>query len=281
MQDRPHRNRRRHDRLALPLALLILAIALVHYATVERARAQLSPVADSPLRPALIVVPAEDGQSILIQAGGVGQLGGQVFANLSVGPTGNKGSYTMTYSDTVASYVTSVPGFAPTVIAESGLSITTTQGLDSGVLVFTRALMAQVGDMLTTNDGGLTVALINPGSFSAPTYLAAAPSYAPPGPPPAGRRLAGRAYSLRASGALAVADQPLALRLTYDAVTLTEAEIAALAIYAWDPVAGRWDVVPGALFPSGSYVSAPITRFTFYALMTTAPHAVYLPALAR
>ncbi len=264
--------------LALALALLTLLLAVPRHATAEPGPAQAAPA----LRPALIVVPSEDGQSVFVQAGGVGQLGGQVFTNLRIGPSGNKGSYTMTYSETATSYVTSLPGFAPTQTESASLSITTTAGLDSGELVFTRVLVGQgqLGDVLTTDDRGLSLTVIYTDTLFADFYMAAAPSYAPPGPPPAGMRLAGRAYSLRASGALAVTDRPMSLRLGYSPDALSAAEQAALAVYAWDPAARRWDAVGGS-FPSQGYVSAPITRLTFYALMTTGPHTLHLPAVIR
>lgn len=263
--------------IAAALALLTLLVAVTRYATAETGPAQAA------LRPSLIVVPADDGQSVFVQAGGVGQLGGQVFTNLQIGPSGNKGSYTMTYSGTVESYVSTIPGFAASQTESATLSITTTAGLDSGDLVFTRALVprGQLGDLLTTEDGALSLSAIYTDTFFADTYLAAAPSYAPPGPPPAGLRLASRAYSLRASGALALADRPMSLRLGYSPDALSAAERAALAIYAWDPFRRRWDAVGGTNFPGQGYVSAPVERFTFYALMTTGPHSAYLPAVQR
>lgn len=280
MMHQPTAGRQARSRLsAAALALLVLFLAAPWYATAETGQTQTAPA----LRPALIVVPSEDGQSVLVQAGGVGQLGGQVFTNLQIGPSGNKGSYTMTYSDTVESYVASVPGFAATQTESASLSITTTAGLDSGDLVFTRALVrqGQPGESVTTADGGLTLTVIASDTFGGDIYLAAAPSYAPPGPLPAGLRLASRTYSLRASGAVAVADRPMSLRLTYSPAVLTATEQEALAIYAWDPFARHWDVLPSAAFASEGYVNAAVTRFTFYALITTGPYSVYLPAVHR
>jgi hypothetical protein len=275
--------------LALSITLLAVVCALPRHATAERGHAQLAPADTPALSPALIVVPSEDGQSVLVQAGGVGQLSGQVFTNLRVGPSGNKGSYTMTFSDTLQSYVTTVPGFAAAQTVSAGLSISTTQGFDSGELVFSRAFVEQgQPDTVATEDGGMSLSIVNAGTFQSNTYIAAAPSYGPPGPPPAGLRLAGRSYSLRASGALPLADSPMSLRLYYDPASLTAEEQAALAIYAWSPQpggGGQWDKVGGTTFPASGYVSASITRFTFYALMTAAPTQpdlpVYLPLVQR
>jgi hypothetical protein len=266
--------------------LLALVLALPHYATAERGGAQPTPAAMTPFLPALIVVPADDGLSVFVRAGGLGQLSGQVFSNLRLGPTGHKGSYTMVYSDTLDSYVTSVPGFSATQTVNATLSITTTAGLDSGELVFTRGLMraGEIGE-LTTEDGGLSLLINNPGTFTADTYIAAAPSYAPPDPPPNGRRLAGRSYSLRASNAQALTDLPMSLRLYYDPGALTPEELASLAIYVWDPEDRQWDAAGSAISSSQTYVSAPIRRFTFYALMAAAPaeahEQLFLPFVMR
>ncbi|NTU84946.1 MAG: hypothetical protein HGA45_37205 [Chloroflexales bacterium] len=273
--------------LGAALALLALTIMPPSYATAEPGVAQLAPAQTPALRPALIVVPADDGQSVLVQAGGLGEIGGQLFTNLLFGPSGNKGSYTMAYSDTLESYVTSVPGFAAAQSVSAGLSITTTGGLDSGELVFTRVPVpaGATGELLATDDGGLALSIINPDTFSAGTYLAAAPSYAPPGPAPAGLRLAGRSYSLRASGALALTEQPMSLRLFYDPAALTPDELASLAIYAWDAAGRRWDAAGSTVWADEAYASAPITRFTFYALMTAAPaetrERLFLPFVLR
>jgi hypothetical protein len=271
--------------------LFVMALGAPWHTTAEPAASQPGAgepaVAQaSPLQPALIVVPESDGQGVLVQAGGVGQLGGQVFTNLRIGPSGNKGSYTMAYSDTVSSYVVNIPGFPAGASASAGLSITTTQGLDSGELTFTRGFFpAGQRASLTTDDGGLELQIINAGTFPGDTYIAATPSFAPPAAPPAGYRLAGRSYSLRASGALPAAALPMILRLSYEPAALTAEEQAALRIFAWDPAAGRWDNLGGSISTAPPYVSVAAERFTFYALMTVAPEPqgkrLHLPLLHR
>jgi hypothetical protein len=44
----------------------------------------------------------------------------------------------------------------------------------------------------------------------------------------------GSAYSVRASGAVLVADRPMSLRLYYNEITLAGADPHTLAIFAWD-----------------------------------------------
>jgi hypothetical protein len=272
---------RRRPALTLLAALLAVLVTVTPpHGSAEQRAVQLAPADVPALSPALIVVPSEDGQSVLVQAGTGGQLGGQVFTNLKIGPSGNKGSYTMTFSDPLQSYVTSVPGFAAAQTLNATLNITTTQGLDSGELVFVRGFF-QPGqrNTLVTDDGGLQLDAVNPGTFGADTYIAAAPSYGPPGAPPAGRRFVSRSYSVRASGALPATDLPMTLRLFFAPATLTPGEQASLAIHAWVALPGgqgRWEPAGGSVFPQLGYVSAPVTRFTFYAL-TTAEQRVFLP----
>lgn len=246
----------------------------------------LQQLAAGSLQPALVVVPQPDGQSVLVQAGGVGQLNGQVFSNVRFGPTGNKGSYTMVFSDTIGSYVSTVPGFSTSTLANASLSITTTAGLDSGELVFTRGFVpADDFASMGTDDGGLELLVPNRNSFPGDAYVALAPSYAPPGPPPAGYRLVGRTYSVRASTASAESERPLTLRFAYDPDTLTPSEQASLAVFAWDAAPSQlvWTKLGGLVSTAPPYVSISTRRLTFYALMTAVPESseeqLFLPLL--
>lgn len=291
MPESPWTRARRPRRAAHWRALIALLLALLLVSGHATAEPRPPQMAAAELRPALIVVPASDGQSVLVQAGGVGQLGGQVFTNLRIGPTGNKGSYTMAYSSTIESYVATLPGFTSGTVASASLSITTTQGLDSGEVVFDRSFIPanQLGIVLNSSDGGLQVELINPGSFSGDAYLAATPSIAPPGPAPSGYRMVGRSYSLRDSGAFGLADKNLIVRLGYAPGALSPSERAGLAIFAWDaaPTARRWDRLGGTIAAAPeSYVSVATRRLTFFALMVPVAQPpppekehVYLPLL--
>jgi hypothetical protein len=222
------------------------------------------------LAPFLHIVPDADGKGISVSAGGVGELGGTAFVNIGIGPGHNKGSYTMTYSDTVQSYITTVLGFTDKMDDYGPINITTTLGLDSGAVDFNRAYVpASTSRDIVSEDRNLQLTLVSTDTFPSEAYVVVVPSYAPPGPPPLGHRLLGSAYSVRASGAVLVADRPMDLRLYYSEATLAGADPHTLAIFAWDAYHERWDNLGGTLFSTQQYVSVATRRFTTYALMAT------------
>jgi hypothetical protein len=228
--------------------------------------------ANTPLTPFLDIVPDSNGHDVFISAGGVGQLGGTVFANLAVGPSGNKGSYTMTYSNTGQAYFTTAIGFAPAGTEEAELSITTTLGLNTGITNLRRAYVpARSTKEIRSVDGNLQVSVVTTDTLTSETYIAVVPSFAPPGPAPAGHLFIGSVYSARASGALAKAGKPMVLHLTYDPASLADADPRTLAIFAWvaDPNNKHWERLGGQLFADQGYVSVATKRFTTYALMAT------------
>src|SRR5688572_9601113 len=102
-------------RLAVVLllaSLLFILTGTVWYST-AKSKSRLVRVQNSTFAPFLNIIPSEDGSQLHISAGNVGEVGGTVFANLSLGPGHRKGG-TMTYSDTVQAYITTItPGFTP------------------------------------------------------------------------------------------------------------------------------------------------------------------------
>ena len=224
----------------------------------------------STFAPFLDIVPSQDGTELFISAGGVGKLGGTVFANIGIGPGHDKGGWTMTYSNTVQVYVATAAGFAPRVSASGPINITTTLGLDTGTVDFQRAYVpASTTQAIGSIDGNLQLMLVSTDTFPSETYIAVVPSYALPGPLPLGHRLVGSAYSVRASGALPAADKPMSLHLRYEDATLTGADPHTLAIFAWDAYHKRWDDLGGRLSYDEQYLSVATDRFTTYALVTT------------
>jgi hypothetical protein len=220
--------------------------------------------------PFLHIVPDADGYGISVSAGGVGELGGTAFVNIGIGPGHNKGSYTMTYSDTVQSYISTVRGFTDKMDDYGPINITTTLGLDSGAVDFYRAYVpASTTRDINSRDGNLQLTSVSTDTFPSEAYVVVVPSYAPPGPLPLGHRLVGSVYSVRASGAVLVADRPMSLRLCYSETTLAGADPHTLAIFAWDAYHERWDTLGGTLFSTQQYVSVATRRFTTYALMAT------------
>jgi hypothetical protein len=220
--------------------------------------------------PSLHIVPSQDGTELFISAGGVGELGGTVFANVGIGPGADKDSWTMTYSDTVQAYVAMATGFTPGVSTSGPINITTTLGLDTGTVDFNRAYVpASTTQALRSVDGNLELTLVTTDTVTFDTYVAIVPSFAPPGPAPLGHRFIGSTYSARAASALLVTDRPMSLRLAYNATTLAGADPHTLAIFAWDAANKRWDQLGGRLFYDQQYLAVTTRRFTTYALMAT------------
>jgi hypothetical protein len=224
----------------------------------------------SAFTPFLNIVPSQDGRELYISAGGVGELGGTVFANIGIGPGHDKHSYTMVYSDTVQAYVATAAGFTPNMDASGPMNITTTLGLDTGMVDFNRAyVLSSTIQTVGSIDGNLELTLVSTDTITFDTYIAIVPSYAPPGPAPLGHRFAGSSYSVRAAGALLVTDEPMSLRLYYNDTTLAGADPHTLAVFGWDAFNERWDDLGGRLFYDQQYVSVATSRFTTYALMST------------
>lgn len=220
--------------------------------------------------PFLDIVPSEDGTELLISAGGTGQVGGMLFANIDVGPGHAKGSYTMPYSPTLQAYVTSAPGFTPGRDTSAPLSITSTLGLDTGVVEFVRAYVPGEGlKTILSADGALRLAVVSTDTFPSAAYVTVTPSYAPPGPPPLGHRLVSSTYSVRASGAVLAAERPVGLEVSYEPALLGTASPHTLALFAWDPFSKRWNNLGGTLFAAQRTVSVVTSRFTAYAIMAT------------
>jgi hypothetical protein len=225
---------------------------------------------NSSLSPFLDIVPSQDGTSLFVRAGNVGQLAGIVFANVDIGPGHKKRGYTMIYSDTVQNYMATAVDFTPQQSTFGSLSITTTLGLDTGMVEFNRAYVpASTSQTIDAADGNLQLSLVSTDTINFNTYIVIVPSYAPPGLPPPGHHLIGRSYSIRAAGALLETDKPMSLRLYYNDITLAGADPHTLAIFAWDAFNKEWINLGGRLIYGQQYLAVATSRFTTYALMAT------------
>ena len=251
------------------ISLILLAWAPWH----STAKPESAPVGIYPFTsfaPFLDIVPSQDGTELYISAGGVGELGGMVFVNIGIGPGHDKHSYTMVYSGTAQAYVATATGFTPKVDDYGPINITTTLGLETGIVDFKRAYVpATTIQTIQSVDGNLELALVSTDTIPFDTYIAIVPSYAPPGPPPPGHRLVGSSYSVRAAGALLATEKPMSLRMYYHETTLAGADPHTLDIFAWDAYDKLWYPLGGRLSYYHRYLSAPTCRFTTYALMTT------------
>lgn len=228
--------------------------------------------ASATFAPFLHIVPDVSGTALFISAGSP-EVGGVVMANVTIGGGNHKGGGTMVYSNTLQAYVTTVvhPDLAPGASQEGTVSITTTLGLDTGAVDFNRAYVPAATTLsINSIDGNLQLTLVSTDTFPAEAYVAVVPSYAPPGPVPQGHQFVGSSYSVRASGAIIVADRPMSLHFSYNETTLAGADPHTLAIFAWDAFNQRWDNLGGTLFTTPEkYVSVATSRFTTYALMST------------
>ncbi len=259
--------------LALMLGLILFA-STPRYSTAKSIRRPADPppsrVAQSTatLTPFLDLVPSQDGRALYIHARNMGALEGPLFANVGIGPGHDKHSYTMTYSETTQIYVTTAAGFTPEIGQSGSLNFTTTHGLASDDVIFDRFYVPpSTAKTLNTTDTQLTLEIITTDTLPAEAYIAVAPSTTPPGSPALGYRLASNVYSVRASGALVTTDAPINLRLHYTAALLDGADPFTLDLFGWDPAQARWYALEGRLFTRDSYLSAPTSRFTTYALL--------------
>jgi hypothetical protein len=231
-----------------------------------------TPVAtNATFAPFLHIVPGLDGTDLFISAGGP-EVGGTVVANVSIaGGSCHKGD-TMTYSDTIQAYVTTMyhPDLTPGSSQEGNISITTTLGQDTGEVGFNRVYVpSSTIQSIDSTDGNLQLQLVNTDTITYDTYVAVVPSYGPPGPAPLGHRFVGSTYSVRAAGALVETGRPMSLRLYYNDTTLAGSDPHTLAIFAWDAHHERWDNLGGTLFSTQQHLSVATSRFATYALMAT------------
>ena len=264
--------------LAVALVVLVLLICSLSQSHVRgyalqhsTVKLQAAPVTAGDLEPFLNLVPSQDGTALFISAGGMGKPAGTLFVSVGgLGPGHEKDSWTMTYSETARAYVATAVGFVPQTGASGPINITSTLGLDTGVVEFNRAYVpASTIQMISSIDGKLELSIVSTDTLPSETYVAVVPSYAPPGPAPVGHRIVGSTYSVRAAGALLTADRPMSLRMYYDETTLAGADLHTLSIFAWDAYRERWEKLGGRLFYDQQYLSVPTSRFTTYALMAT------------
>lgn len=216
------------------------------------------------------LVPGLDGSTLFVEAGdGQAIAGDTLFASVSIGPGGNKRSYTMTLSDTRRLYYTTVVGLTPGADEEGLLAISSTLGLATGPLSYRRAFLARSErGSFGAEDGGFELELIDPAPLRTDTYLAITPSLAPPGPPPPGHRIVGPVYSARVAEPQPPAAEPyFIVRMSYGRPELGGADPRSLGIFAWEAAPRRWRLLESLLLPSLGYLSAADQRFTTYALM--------------
>ena len=215
-----------------------------------------------PCVPFVYIVPSQDGTELFVSVSGLDTSCGSICVNMGTWAT------PIPRCCSTTDCVIIVSGLTPNMDDCGSIEITSTLGLDSGAVEFCRAYVpASTSRTINSMDGNLQLTLVSTDTFPSEAYVVVVPSYAPPGPLPLEHRLMDSVYSVRASGAVVVAERPMSLRLYYDEVTLASADPHTLAIFAWDAYDGRWDNLGGALFSTQQFVSVATRRFTTYALM--------------
>jgi hypothetical protein len=261
----------RRLRLLYLLALFALPLG---FTSVQGSVAGRTGALAATFTPTLTLVPSEDGTSLYIDAGGVRPFGDTLFVNLGIGPGHNKGSWTMSFSETVDLYVTTAAGFTPGINTSSELHITTTLGLATAPVEFSRAFVHHdTPTQITSPNGALALSLITAGTLPADTYIAIVPSYAAPAPPPPGYQMVGETYSVRAPGSLPTADLPMSLRMTVSPQLLGALDPQTLVIAVWNGQPGKngsWEILGGELLTdlASRAVAATTRRFGTFALMS-------------
>ena len=211
--------------------------------------------------PFIHMVPSQDGTDLFIGISGLDESCGTLCTNMSTWGTPVQRCCSTT------SCIITLSGLTPNVDEHGAIGITSTLGLDTTVDFYRAYVPASTSRTINSMDGNLQLTLVSTDTFPSEAYVVVVPSHAPPGPLPLGHHLVGSAYSVRASGAVVVAERPMSLRLYYDEVTLASADPHTLAVFAWDAYDGRWDNLGGALFSTQQFVSVAMRRFTTYALM--------------
>jgi hypothetical protein len=172
----------------------------------------------------------------------------------------------MIYSDTLQAYAANVEGFTSLTTETGMLNITTTLNLATTDVEYIRPYVTPM-DIRSFSIGELSLLWFE--ALPTEAYLALVPSYAPPGPAPAGHRLIGSTYSIRASGVISATDKPMVLSLGYNAQTLTGADPHTLALFVWNASTGHWDSLGGTPDFDRLVLSASTRPLSSYVLMTT------------
>ena len=196
--------------------------------------------------PALDVVPASNGTDLYLSVAGAANANGTLFANVAIGPGGDKGSYTMTYSPTTQLHVVTVAGFNANVGTTGTIDITTTNGLATPLVSYNRARIQPMDtNTIFSTDGRLELTPVSPDTFSVVTYVAIVPDFAPRAPAPPGHRLVGQTYRVRASGNSPTSARPMFLDISFSEADLAGADPHTLGLFGWDDTNGQWQDLGG------------------------------------
>ncbi|MEM7028158.1 MAG: hypothetical protein AAF629_01100 [Chloroflexota bacterium] len=236
-----------------------------------------SPKVNNPLQNAFIsAIPDLDGRDVFISVTGVNRAESGLRFNIDAGVGGGsyRESYAMTLSDTT--YLAVAMGFAAGEDVsgdDDTISITTTVGSDivsTGDIKFQRAFVQpSQTEMMSIDNGGFVLELLNTNSVSADTYVLAMSTNVQPGTLPDGHAWASKSYGLRAAGSLTQSQKFMTLNLRFNEPLLNNRDPHTLAIMRWDAVHSQWDNLGGTLLNDSNFVTLPIKQFDIYGLAAT------------
>lgn len=218
------------------------------------------------LVPFLHIVPDSRGKTVTISLSSPQPLPGMLYANLGVGPTGFKDGWTMPYSDTKKSYISTIPfTLSETPIAGS-VNLTSSQGLNtvdvqfSGVEVPARSLTS-----IWSEDRQVELEPASDATIPFDTYVVAVTNMGNPGPQPVDHQLIGHSYSLRAASDLIETPQPMNLIWHVDTPAFTNVDLHTLDIFFWNEEVG-WIPLHAQLARNTNWLFAQTNLFGTYAV---------------
>lgn len=213
--------------------------------------------------PFVHVEPDSKGEAVIISLDSDQALPGVLYANLGIGPTGDKHSWTLPYSDTKKSHIQTIPFAASNTIGS--VNITSTVGLKTDDIQFKRAFVkAQAGSKAESVDTALTLELNNADTLTNDTYMVVTTNRGQPGPlNPETLTLLGPSYSIRPAGQILTTPKPMTLVYRYSAV-VGNADPRTMDIYHWEN--NQWEPLGAEHLPTQQAFSARINQFGAYVL---------------
>lgn len=255
-----------HHRRALYCALVSLLLTLSGLALTRMA---VHGGSETARRAAIYAIPVEGGRDLTVAAGRLGELTMPVFAH--IGGTSEERSHTLSYSPSNGEYSYTFGGVMAAAQIESGfIQITTTVTPTLGYATFIRHYVPGSSAVDLPSQDGVVNLHISAHGVPTDTYLVIMSTQIPPGDPPAGHRLVGQPYSIRASGSFPQSLKPMVLRIGYEASWLNGVDPHSVGLFSWNPGQGAWLDLSGN--PSSAAgqrtLSAAVQTYTTYALMS-------------
>lgn len=259
--------------------MVLAALLLAGAATMHAVAANPSPTSYAPGHghwAALHVIPSSDGTGVTVVAGRVGNLTTPIHSTLNVGGTSYEPGHTSYEPGHTGSeggqWIFTFEGVAEGRTSPEMTAVVTTTEPTSGTVLLgsstfeRRYVPGDAATELTTLDNMVRLQ-IPAGALPPDSYIVALDTFAPPGDPPAGHRLLGQAYAIRASGALTASLMPMLLTMDYEAAALGAVDPRTVSIFEWDDATYRWQELASTPFGAETTHVKSISRFGAYALM--------------